>query len=71
MQRPQHTFKGLLVTAPILSRFSTGARKFCSGMIGSVGVQPLFQCSRGQPQSLSPRRHLHGFEVQIGNRLTT
>jgi len=38
-------------------------------MIGSVGVQPLFQC--GQPQSLSPRRHLHSFEIQIGNRLTT
>jgi hypothetical protein len=41
-----------------------------SGMIGSVGVQPLFQGSRGQTQGLSPRRHLHGFEIQIGNRLT-
>jgi hypothetical protein len=40
-------------------------------MIGSVGVQPLFQCSCGQPQSLSPRRHFHGFEIQIGDRLTT
>jgi hypothetical protein len=38
-------------------------------MIGSVGVQPLFQCTRSQPQSLLARRHLHGFEVQIGNRL--
>jgi len=71
MQRPEHTFKGLLVTAPILSRFSTGARQRYSGMIGSVGVQPLFQCSCGQPQSLSPRRHFHGFEIQIGDRLTT
>jgi hypothetical protein len=40
-------------------------------VIGSIGVQPLFQCSRGQPQSLAPRRHLHGFEIQIGNRLRT
>jgi hypothetical protein len=40
-------------------------------MIGSVGVQPLFQCSRGEPQSLSPRGHLQRFEIQIGNRLTT
>ena len=38
-------------------------------MIGSVGVQPLFQRSRGQSQSLSPRRHFHGFEIQIGNCL--
>ena len=68
-QRPQHTFKGLLVTPPILSRFSARARQFRPGMIGRVSVQPLFQGSRGQPQSLSPRRHLHGFEIQIGNRL--
>jgi hypothetical protein len=40
-------------------------------MIGSVGVQALFQCSCGQPESLSPRRHLHSFEIQIGNRLAT
>jgi hypothetical protein len=38
-------------------------------MIGSIGVQPLFQSVRGQPESLSPRRHLHGLEIQIGNRL--
>jgi hypothetical protein len=24
----------------------------------------------GQPQSQSTGRHLHGFEIQIGNRLT-
>jgi len=40
-------------------------------MIGLVGVQPLFQGSRGQPQSLSTRRHLHSFEIQIGNCLRT
>jgi hypothetical protein len=40
-------------------------------MIGSIGVQPLFQCARGQSQSLSPRRYLHGFEIQIGNCLRT
>jgi hypothetical protein len=39
-------------------------------MIGSVGVQPLFQRSRGQSQSLSSRRHFHGFQVQIRNRLS-
>jgi hypothetical protein len=38
-------------------------------VIGLVSVQPLFQGSRGQPQSLPPRRHLHGFKIQIGNRL--
>ncbi len=34
-------------------------------MIGGIGVQPLFQCSRGQAQSLPPRRDLHGFDIQI------
>jgi hypothetical protein len=38
-------------------------------MIGGVGVQALFQCARGETQRLSPRRHLYGFEIQIGNRL--
>lgn len=71
MQRPQHTFKGLLVTPPILSRFSATARQFRASMIGRVGVQPLFQGSGGQPQRLSPRRHLHGFEIEIGNGLGT
>ncbi len=40
-------------------------------MIGSIGVQPLFECARGQSQSLLPRRHFHGFKIQIGNRLRT
>jgi len=71
MQRAQHAFKRFLVTAPIQGRFSAGARQFRSGMIGSVGVQALFQGSRGEPQSLLTRRHLHGFKIQIGNRLRT
>ena len=62
-QRPQYTFKGLLVTAPILGWFPTGARQFRSRMIGSVGVEPLFQGERRQTQSLPPRRYLHGFEI--------
>jgi hypothetical protein len=40
-------------------------------MIGRVGVQQLFQGACRQPQSLSPRRHLHGFEIQFGNCLGT
>jgi hypothetical protein len=67
----QLRFKGLFVAAPILGWVSAGARQFRPGMIGSVGIQPLFQRSRGQPQSLSPRRHLHGFEIQTDNRLRT
>jgi hypothetical protein len=39
-------------------------------MIGGIGVQPLFQRSRGQTQSLPPRRHLHSFEVQVPDGLT-
>jgi hypothetical protein len=39
-------------------------------MIAGVGIQPLFQGSRGQAQSLPPRRHLHGFEIQILDGLT-
>jgi hypothetical protein len=40
-------------------------------MVGSIGVQALFQRSRRQSQSLSSRRHLHGFEIQTGKRLMT
>jgi hypothetical protein len=53
------------VAAAILGRSSVGARQFRSGMIGSVGGDVLFQRSRGQAQSLSPRWHLHGFQVHI------
>jgi hypothetical protein len=38
-------------------------------MIGGVGVQPLFQRARSEPQSLPPRRHLHRFEIQIPDAL--
>jgi hypothetical protein len=40
-------------------------------MIGSIGVQLLFESAGGQSQSLLPRRHLNGFEIQIGNRPRT
>jgi hypothetical protein len=40
-------------------------------MIGDVGVQPLFHCSRGQSQSLPPRCYLQSFEIQICDGLTT
>jgi hypothetical protein len=48
---------------------SARASPFRPGMIGSIGVQPLFQSARGQPESLLPRRHLYSLEIQIGNRL--
>ena len=40
-------------------------------MIGDVGVQPLFQRSRGQSQYLPPRCYLQRFQIQIGNRPRT
>jgi hypothetical protein len=48
MQRAQHAFERLLVTAMILGRSSAGAGQFRARMIAGVGVQPLFRCSRGQ-----------------------
>lgn len=48
-QRPQHTFEGLLVAAMILRHRPTGTGQFRPGVIGSVRVQSLFQCSRSQP----------------------
>jgi len=38
-------------------------------MIAGVTVQPLFQRTRGQAQSLASRRHLYRFEIQVGDRL--
>jgi hypothetical protein len=38
-------------------------------MIAGVIVQPLFQCPRGQAQSLASRCHLDRFEIQVGDRL--
>jgi hypothetical protein len=53
----------------ILGKPSAGAWQFRSGVIGGVSVEPLFQRSGGQMQSLPPRRYLHGFEIQIPDRL--
>ena len=71
MQRAQYAFKRLSVTAMILRQPSAGAGQFRPPMIGEVGVQPLFQRSRGQSQSLPPRCYLQSFKIQIGNSLTT
>lgn len=65
MQRSQYAFKCFAVTAMILGHASAGAGQFWPCMIRGIGVQPLFQRSRGQPQSLPPRRDLQGFEVQV------
>jgi hypothetical protein len=40
-------------------------------MITGIGVEPLLQGARRQAQSLPPRRHLHGFEIQLGDRPRT
>jgi hypothetical protein len=40
-------------------------------MIAGVGVEPLFQGTGGQSQSLASRRHLQGLEIQFGHRLRT
>jgi len=65
MQRAQYAFKRLLVAAVILSRSAAGAWYLWPRMIGGIGVQPLFQRSGCQAQSLPSRRHLHGFEIQV------
>ena len=70
MQRTPYALKRLLVAAMIRGRTSAGAGQFCACMIAGVGIQPLFQCSCGQPQSLPPRRHLQGFEIRILDGLT-
>jgi hypothetical protein len=51
----------------ILGELSAGAEQFRPPVIGGVSIELLFQRSGGQTQSLSPRRQLHGFEVQILN----
>ena len=70
MQRTQYAFKRLVVAAMILGRCSAGAGCFWPRIIGGIGVQTLFQRSCCQAQSLSPRRHLHSFEVQLPAGLT-
>jgi hypothetical protein len=69
MQRSQDAFEGFTVTTVIPSGLSAGARQFWSRVIGSVGVQPLFQGPCCQTQSLPTRRHLHGFQIQIPDGL--
>ena len=65
MQRAQYAFKRLPVTAMILGWPSTEGQQFRTRVIARVSVQPLFQRTGGQAQSLPARRHLHGFEIQI------
>ena len=69
MQRTQDAFKGLPVAAMILRQPSAATGHFRTRMIGEVGVEPLFQRSRGQSQSLSPRCYLQRFPIQICNGL--
>jgi hypothetical protein len=38
-------------------------------MIAEIAVQPLFERTRRQAQSLAPHRHLYGLQIQIGGRL--
>jgi hypothetical protein len=54
----------------ILGWFSAGAGQFWAGVIAGIGIQPLFQRSCCQAQSLPSRRHLHGFEIQVLDGLT-
>jgi hypothetical protein len=70
MQRAENAFKRLLVAAMILGRFAAGAGQFRARMIAGVGIQPLLQCSCGQPQGLPPRRRLQCFQIQILDGLT-
>ena len=71
MQRSQDAFKCLVVTAMILGQPSAGAGQFRPCMVGQVGIQPLFQRSRGEPQGLPSRRCLQRFKIQILDGLTT
>jgi len=70
MQRAHYAFKCLLMAAMIQSRLAAGAGQFRAHMIAGIGIQPLFQGSRGQPQSLPPRGCLQCFEIQILDGLT-
>jgi hypothetical protein len=69
VQWAQYAFKRLPVTAMILGKPSAGAEQFWPRVIGGVSVEPLFQRSGGQTQSLPPRRYLHSFEIQIPDGL--
>ena len=69
MQRSQYAFKRLVMPAMILGHSSAAARQLWTCVIGGVGVQPLFQGSRSQPQSLPPRGDFQSFEIQIVDSL--
>jgi hypothetical protein len=53
----------------VLRWFSAGARQFWAGVIARVGIQPLFQGSCRQTQSLASCGYFDGFEIQIADRL--
>ena len=69
MQRSQYAFKRLVMPATILGHTSAAARQLWTCVIGGVGVQPLFQGSPSQPQSLPPRGDFQSFEIQIVDSL--
>ena len=69
-QRSQHALKRLPVAAMILGWFSTGASQFWAGVIAGIGIQPLFQRSGSQTQSLPSCSHFDGFEIQVLDGLT-
>jgi len=64
-QRPQYALKCLPVATMIPGWFSAGARQFRAGIIAGIGIQPWFERSCGQTQSLAPHSYLDGFEIQI------
>jgi hypothetical protein len=68
-QRPQHALKRLAVATMILSWFSADAIQLWAGVIAGIGIQPLFQRSCRQTQSLPSCGYFNGFEVQIADGL--
>ena len=69
MQRSQYAFKRLVMPTMILGHTSAAARQSRTCVIGGIGVQPLFQGSRSQPQSLPSRGDFQGFEIQFVDSL--
>jgi hypothetical protein len=53
----------------ILGWCSAGASQFWAGVIAGIGIQPLFQRSGSQTQSLPSCGHFDGFEIQISDGL--
>jgi hypothetical protein len=69
VQGTRQPLKRLVMASVILGLPSAGAGQFRPCIIGGVGVEPLRQGARGQPQSLPSRCHFHRFEIQIGDGL--